>query len=302
MPTPPRASASAREQVAVGGHRGQQLAVVADVGDGAVLEQRDPVGEQHRRGAVRDHDAGGVGAARAAAPPRRAPRCARRARTAGRRAPGSRGRASTARASASRCRWPPDSDMPCSPIRVSRPHGRSCTNCACATSSASAISSSVASGAAEHEVLPDAHREQRRLLERGRHELRAGSSASRSRTSTPVDRDPAAGHVVEPRAPARSASSCRSRSRRRAPPSRRARPRGRRRAAPARRAASGNANSTPSNRRWPRGALDHAGRRRRWRARCRRSPGSGRPRSSPPAPSRGCSRATRSARPATASG
>ena len=35
------------------------------------------------------------------------------------------GRPSTARASASRCRWPPDSDRPCSPTRVSRPHGRS---------------------------------------------------------------------------------------------------------------------------------------------------------------------------------
>ena len=48
-----------------------------------------------------------------------------------------RGRPMTARASASRWRWPPDSDRPCSPTRVSRPHGRSCTNSAWATASAS---------------------------------------------------------------------------------------------------------------------------------------------------------------------
>ncbi len=77
------------------------------------------------------------------------------------------GRASTARASASRCRWPPDRDMPCSPIRVSSPHGRSCTNPAWATSTASRISSSVASATTEREVLPGAHREQGRLLEGG---------------------------------------------------------------------------------------------------------------------------------------
>ena len=35
-----------------------------------------------------------------------------------------RGRPSTARAKASRCRCPPDSDMPCSPIRVSSPNGK----------------------------------------------------------------------------------------------------------------------------------------------------------------------------------
>ena len=33
--------------------------------------------------------------------------------------------ASSARARASRCRWPPDSDSPCSPIRVPSPQGRS---------------------------------------------------------------------------------------------------------------------------------------------------------------------------------
>ena len=56
------------------------------------------------------------------------------------------GRASTARASARRWRWPPDRLIPCSPIRVSSPHGSSCTKPACATSSASAICSGVASG------------------------------------------------------------------------------------------------------------------------------------------------------------
>ena len=80
------------------------------------------------------------------APPRPAPRCARPAPRAGRRAPAAAGLPSTARASASRWRWPPDSDSPCSPTRVVSPHGRSCTKSAWATASASAISSSVASG------------------------------------------------------------------------------------------------------------------------------------------------------------
>ena len=40
----------------------------------------------------------------------------------------------TARARASRWRWPPESVYPCSPTRVSSPHGRSHTKPACATS------------------------------------------------------------------------------------------------------------------------------------------------------------------------
>ena len=56
-----------------------------------------------------------------------------------------RGWASTARARASRWRWPPDRAMPCSPIRVSSPQGRSWTKPAWLTSMADAISSSVAS-------------------------------------------------------------------------------------------------------------------------------------------------------------
>ena len=44
-----------REQVAVRGHVGEQVAVPADRGDPAVGEQRDPVGQQHRRGPV-GHD------------------------------------------------------------------------------------------------------------------------------------------------------------------------------------------------------------------------------------------------------
>ena len=78
----------------------------------------------------------------------------------------SEGRARMARASATRCRWPPDRAMPCSPIRVSRPQGRSCTKPAWATASAASIASSSASGRAEADVLPDAGREQRRVLER----------------------------------------------------------------------------------------------------------------------------------------
>ena len=97
-----------------------------------------------------------------------------------------------------RCRCPPDSVMPCSPIRVSSPHGRSCTNCACATSSASSTSWSVAS------ALP-------RRRSRGR--SRRTASASSKPTATwrrsdrsvdvadvdAVDRHPAVRHVVETR-------------------------------------------------------------------------------------------------------
>ena len=116
--------------------------------------------------------------ARRPAPPRPAPRCARRAPTAGRRAPAPAGRPRTARASASRCRWPPESDRPCSPTRVSRPHGRSYDEVGLGDASASSISSSVGVGAAEREVLPHRHGEQRRLLERDADHARAASRAA----------------------------------------------------------------------------------------------------------------------------
>ena len=57
------------------------------------------------------------------------------------------GRARMARARATRWRCPPDSVMPCSPIRVSSPHGRSRTKPAWAAASAASIASSSASGA-----------------------------------------------------------------------------------------------------------------------------------------------------------
>ena len=50
-------------------------------------------------------------------------------------------------ASATRCRWPPDSAMPCSPILVSSPHGSWNAKPACAACSAASISSVVASAA-----------------------------------------------------------------------------------------------------------------------------------------------------------
>ena len=52
-------------------------------------------------------------------------------------------------------------------MRVASPHGRSCTNSACATRSASADVGVGGVGPAEGEVLPDAHREERRVLEGG---------------------------------------------------------------------------------------------------------------------------------------
>ena len=115
-------------------------------GDRAVEQQRDPVGERDRRRPVHHQQRRRIRAAPGPAPLRPAPRCARRALTAGRRAPAPRGVPSTARASARRCRCPPDSDRPCSPTRVSRPHGSSWTKPACATSMAARISASLASG------------------------------------------------------------------------------------------------------------------------------------------------------------
>ena len=77
-----------------------------------------------------------------------------------------RGRPMMARATASRCRWPPDSESPCSPMRVSRPHGRSCAKPACATSSARLDVVVGRVGVADQEVLAHARGEQGRLLER----------------------------------------------------------------------------------------------------------------------------------------
>ena len=98
---------------------------------------------------------------------------------------------STARASASRWRCPPDSDRPCSPTRVVSPHGSSYTNSAWATASASAISASVASRLAKREVLPHAHREQRRPPRRPCRPLSAVSPAVVSRMSAPSSSDAA---------------------------------------------------------------------------------------------------------------
>ena len=145
-----------------------------------------------------DDQAGRGRRAPGAAPPRPASRCGRRARTACRRAPApSAGRAprGPARAAAA--------DRPTAPCPARRsgcrgPTGRSWTNSAWATSSACSISSSVASAAAEGEVLAGAHREQRRLLERRRHQ-RAQVPEVELADVDAVDGDPAAGDVVEPR-------------------------------------------------------------------------------------------------------
>jgi hypothetical protein len=81
-------SSSASSAPAGRGRRAPRPAarVRADGGDPAVLQQRDPVGQQHRRGRWRRPARWSRPAPRAA-PPRPAPRCARRAPTAGRRAP-----------------------------------------------------------------------------------------------------------------------------------------------------------------------------------------------------------------------
>ena len=113
------------QQVAVLRHVGQQLGVRADVGDRAVLAAAPP----GRRAAPSTRGA----------PPRcRSPSCSTRRSASSTTASvctssadsvssSTRifGAARMARASDSRCRWPPDRLMPCSPMRVSSPNGRS---------------------------------------------------------------------------------------------------------------------------------------------------------------------------------
>ena len=106
--------------------------------------------------------------------------------------------------------------MPCSPIRVSRPQaGRRRTRPA-ATSSAcgrSAPSRGVRAARAVR-FSRDRHREQRRVLERGRDRPCAARAGVRSRMSTPSMRDRARGDVVEARQQRGEHRSCRIRSRR----------------------------------------------------------------------------------------
>ena len=163
----------------------------------AVLQERDLVGEQDRRGAVGHDQAGGGARAPGAAPPRRASRCGRRARTACRRGPAPwagrapRGRARGAGADR-RTATCPARRCGCRGPRAGR--GRSP---AWAMSSASWISSSVAS------ARPSV-RFSRALIENS-----VGSSNAVATSGAEllervvadvdaVDRDPAAGHVVQP--------------------------------------------------------------------------------------------------------
>ena len=111
------------------------------------------------------------------------------------------GLASTARASASRCRWPPESASPCSPIRVSSPQGRSWTKPAWAMSSACSISASVAGRLGSRPRV----RFSRALIENSVGSSNAVATSERRWPQVEladvdaVDGDPAAGDVVEPR-------------------------------------------------------------------------------------------------------
>ena len=120
----------------------------------AVLEHEDLVGGGDRRHPLGDDHDGGVarctGRARRGAGRRwrgRGPRTSRRTRR-------SRACATSARAIDSRWRWPPDTLVPPCSMRASRPPGMARTKSAAwATSSASHISSSVASGLPKRRLL-----------------------------------------------------------------------------------------------------------------------------------------------------
>ena len=134
------------DQPGVGRTPGEQLGVGAAVGDPAAVEVHDLVGEPDGGLAVGDHDQ----RRRAASLP--AGRARMRASTSGSTADvassriSRRGRRTRARASEMRCRWPPESDVPRSPSRVSRPSGSAATKpSACAVRSAAQTSASVMS-------------------------------------------------------------------------------------------------------------------------------------------------------------
>ena len=109
-----------------------------------------------------------------------------------------RGLARIARASAMRWRCPPDNVIPCSPILVSRPHGRSCTNWACATSSASSTSWSVAS-ALPRETFSRTLAEKSVASSKPTATWRRSDRKRRVADVDAVDRHPTIGHVVETR-------------------------------------------------------------------------------------------------------
>ena len=84
---------------------------------------------------------------------------------------------------------------------------------ACATSIACVDLGVAGVRPAEGEVLPGRHREQRRVLEGGRHDLPQPVQPQVADVD-PVERDPAAGDVLEPRDQVGEDRSCPSRSRR----------------------------------------------------------------------------------------
>ena len=131
-----------------------------------------------------------------------APRCARRARTGCRRAPGcAAGRARPGRARAAgagrRTATCPARRYGCRGPRAGR-----ATNVACATSSASRISASVASGRPSARFSRALMREQGRLLERGGHHLAQARQRQVAHVDA-VDGDPPGGDVAAAAAPAR---------------------------------------------------------------------------------------------------
>ena len=164
----------------------------ADVRDRAVLQQRHLVGEQHgRRAGARPRCRWRRASTRRSASSTSASVCDVERGQRCRRAPGSRGRRGRpgpARAAAADRRTGTcparrsGSPAPTAGRGRTRP-GRS--------RAPRAIVLLGGVGPAEREVLPDAHREQRRLLEGGGDDRAAAQGRVRSRTSCPSMRDPA---------------------------------------------------------------------------------------------------------------
>ena len=169
------------DQAPVGLAAREQLQVRAAVEHAAVLDVDHLVGQRDRRLAVGDHDDAGRGARSRAARPRIAASTRGSTADVASSRTSRRGRRTTARASAMRWRWPPDSEAPRSPTRVSSPSGSAATKpSACASRSAAHTASSSIVGA-QRDVAAHGVVEQERLL---RHDGRDG-------------RDPAARHLAQ---------------------------------------------------------------------------------------------------------
>ncbi len=187
------------DQPGVGRVAAEQLVVGAAVGDPAAVEVQHLVGQRDGGLAVGDHHQRGRAAAALAA-------CAARMRasTSGSTAEvassrtSSRGRRTSARASEIRCRWPPDSVVPRSPSRVSRPSRQRGDEAVGLGGAQRGPDLLVGDVGAQRDVAADGVVEEERGLRHQRRRRAASSPRARSRRSMPSTRIGAGVGVDQP--------------------------------------------------------------------------------------------------------